>query len=105
MSDNIIEDEIDKILGVPQRKPKAPASAPAEHNHGRSTKVPVSSGFGDRVHPMTEKNTFHKGVDITGRLGSPIHAVYDGIVVVAKNSQSAGLMVIIDHGNKMKTTY
>jgi murein DD-endopeptidase MepM/ murein hydrolase activator NlpD len=47
----------------------------------------------------------HEGLDLSGKIGQPVYAIYDGTVVVAKLSQSAGLMVRIDHGGGLSTSY
>jgi len=51
----------------------------------------------------------HKGIDIAAKRGSPIVAPGDGKVVVAtdlyKGKSSWGKVIVIDHGNGMKTRY
>ena len=59
----------------------------------------VSSGFGWRVDPFTGRRALHEGVDIASRLGSPIHAMGDGVVSHAGPKAGYGLMVEITHGN------
>ncbi len=65
----------------------------------------VSSNFGSRLHPMTGKKQFHRGVDIPGRLGTDVLAVADGVVVRSANLSDYGWMVEIDHGDGYKTLY
>ena len=65
----------------------------------------VSSSFGSRMHPMTGKKQFHKGVDIPGKLGSDIVSVADGVVVRSENSSHYGWLVEIDHGDSYTTLY
>jgi murein DD-endopeptidase MepM/ murein hydrolase activator NlpD len=60
----------------------------------------VSSGFGMRWGKM------HKGVDIANSLGTPIYAVADGVVTVAKADPGGfGFFIVIDHGNGISTLY
>jgi murein DD-endopeptidase MepM/ murein hydrolase activator NlpD len=59
----------------------------------------VSSGFGWRVDPFTGRRALHEGVDIASRLGSPIHAMGDGVVSHAGPKAGYGLMVEVTHGN------
>ena len=51
----------------------------------------------------------HKGVDIAAKRGSPVMAPGDGKVVEAtdlyKGKKSWGKVIVIDHGNGMKTRY
>ena len=43
-------------------------------------KFPVSSKFGDRIHPITKKATPHTGVDYATPKGTPIFAPFNGVV-------------------------
>jgi murein DD-endopeptidase MepM/ murein hydrolase activator NlpD len=63
------------------------------------------SRFGDRQDPFSGEGAFHKGVDISAPMGTPIHAAADGIVVQAEWSSGWGRMVLIDHGNGLRTLY
>lgn len=67
----------------------------------------LTSGFGERVSPYTgEIGTLHQGVDIANKLGSPITAVADGLVVQAGwTSGGYGKMVEIVHGYGYATRY
>ena len=63
------------------------------------------SRFGDRQDPFSGEGAFHGGVDITAPMGTPVHAAADGIVYQAEFSGGWGRMVLIDHGNGMRTLY
>lgn len=65
----------------------------------------VSSNFGSRMHPVTGKKQFHKGVDIPGKLGADVLAVADGVVVRSEKNGNYGWMVEIDHGDGYVTLY
>lgn len=65
----------------------------------------VSSNFGSRMHPMTGKKQFHRGVDIPGKEGSDVLAVADGVVTRSNNNGNYGWMVEIDHGDSVSTLY
>jgi murein DD-endopeptidase MepM/ murein hydrolase activator NlpD len=64
-----------------------------------------SSGFGYRISPFTNQREFHKGLDIATRIGTPIVAPADGLVVFAGKEGSYGRMIAINHGYSMKTRY
>jgi murein DD-endopeptidase MepM/ murein hydrolase activator NlpD len=68
---------------------------------------PISSSFGEREDPMTGngEGEFHPGLDISGPLGTPIHATADGVVVSAEMVNGYGRMVRIDHGHGLSTLY
>ncbi|WP_189399378.1 M23 family metallopeptidase [Arenicella chitinivorans] len=65
----------------------------------------VSSSFGSRMHPMTGKKQFHRGVDIPGKPGALVLAVADGVVVRSEKNGNYGWMVEIDHGDSYTTLY
>ncbi|WP_075182008.1 murein DD-endopeptidase MepM [Pantoea sp. 1.19] len=66
----------------------------------------VSSNFNPRrVNPVTGRIAPHKGVDFALPLGTPVLAVGDGEVVIAKRSGAAGNYVAIRHGRQYMTRY
>ncbi|WP_408634902.1 murein DD-endopeptidase MepM [Pragia fontium] len=66
----------------------------------------ISSPFNPRrLHPITGRVAPHKGVDFAMPIGSPVLAVGDGEVVVAKFSGAAGNYVAIRHGRQYSTRY
>lgn len=65
----------------------------------------VSSKFGSRMHPISGKKQFHRGVDIPGKLGSQVLAVADGVVVKSEKNGNYGWMVKVDHGDNYSTLY
>lgn len=65
-----------------------------------------ASSFGPRIHPVTgEVGKPHKGMDIANDPWTPIFATADGVVEVAKYSESFGNYVAINHGNGYKTRF
>ena len=65
----------------------------------------ISSNFGSRMHPMTGKKHFHKGVDIPGKVGSTVVAVADGVVTRSVSSGNYGWLIEVDHGDSFTTLY
>lgn len=65
----------------------------------------VSSNFGSRMHPMTGKKQFHRGVDIPGKEGAAVLAVADGVVIRSAKKSNYGWLVEIDHGDGVTTLY
>lgn len=51
---------------------------------------PISSGYGNRKHPKTGKITFHGGIDIPTKVGTPITALDSGIVVDKGTTDDGG---------------
>jgi len=65
----------------------------------------VSSRFGYRKSPFTERREFHKGLDIAARSGSPIVATAAGTVTFAGRKGLLGQVVVVDHGHGIVTRY
>jgi murein DD-endopeptidase MepM/ murein hydrolase activator NlpD len=67
---------------------------------------PITSSFGERENPFdSDEGEFHPGLDISGALGTPIHATADGVVVAAEVVNGYGREVTLDHGHGVKTLY
>ena len=65
----------------------------------------ITSRFGYRVSPGGIGTTNHKGLDIGAGCGTPIYAAAAGTVEFAGTKGSFGRLVIINHGNGVKTYY
>lgn len=64
-----------------------------------------SSAFGMRIHPITQENKLHHGVDFPGNLGDPFKVVAHGEVIFAGENGSLGMTISVDHGNGLITRY
>jgi murein DD-endopeptidase MepM/ murein hydrolase activator NlpD len=64
-----------------------------------------SSRFGYRISPFTNQREFHKGLDIATRIGTPIIAPADGLVVFAGREGNYGKILTINHGYNFITRY
>ncbi|MGB3136384.1 MAG: peptidoglycan DD-metalloendopeptidase family protein [Nodosilinea sp.] len=65
----------------------------------------ISSGFGNRVHPILGYSRFHSGVDFSASYGSTIRAADSGRVIFSGWYGGYGQAVIIDHGGGLSTLY
>ena len=65
----------------------------------------ILSHFGDREDPFSGEGEIHTGVDISATMGTPVHAAADGVIEAADYESGYGKMVVIDHGNGMRTRY
>jgi murein DD-endopeptidase MepM/ murein hydrolase activator NlpD len=62
--------------------------------------------FGPRQDPFSgEGQEIHKGVDISGEVGTVIHVTADGVVRFADMMSGYGRLVVIDHGGGVETWY
>jgi murein DD-endopeptidase MepM/ murein hydrolase activator NlpD len=65
----------------------------------------VTSGFGWRVSPFTGKREFHRGLDISAPLGTPIYAPSRGTVAFIERDPSYGLVLNMAHGAGLVSRY
>ena len=67
--------------------------------------VRLTSEFGMRWHPVIGGRRAHKGVDLAGPIGMPVHATADAGVGKAEWFSSYGLYVALEHGGDIETRY
>ncbi len=65
----------------------------------------ISSKFGYRIHPVTKKKSFHAGIDLPAKHGTPIYAPASGVVVYADKKGAYGNFMLITHSFGFKTAY
>jgi murein DD-endopeptidase MepM/ murein hydrolase activator NlpD len=65
----------------------------------------ISSGFGERLHPILGYTRMHKGIDFAVPQGTPVMAAGSGKVTFRGWAGEYGNMVVIDHGNGYSTAY
>jgi murein DD-endopeptidase MepM/ murein hydrolase activator NlpD len=65
----------------------------------------VTSGFGERFHPILGYRRMHAGLDLAAAYGSPIVAAADGRVVSAGWHGGYGRLVAIMHSGGIETMY
>ena len=58
----------------------------------------VTSGFGPRVSPFTEKPAWHDGLDIGAAANAPVQAPAQGRVTAVGFDPKLGTLVKVDHG-------
>jgi len=71
-------------------------------------RISIRSGFGWRRDPFTKGYRFHQGLDLAGRIGTPIYATADGLVLdpyVNSSMSGYGKVVVINHGFGYQTLY
>ena len=78
-----------------------------EGEHGMRLPVSgrITSGFGERFHPILGYARMHKGVDLAASYGAPITAAGPGKVVAAGWAGGYGREVVIAHGDGVQSRY
>ncbi len=88
----------EKLASIPSIKPIQ------EDKLKRS--VRYMSGFGFRIHPVHKVKKFHKGIDFTCPVGTPIQATGNGVIKKIQNKRIGyGKHIVIDHGFGYETLY
>lgn len=75
-----------------------PAGSPTQSGY-------ISSNYGNRIHPISGKSAFHKGIDFAAPSGSDVLAAADGLVVKSERHSGYGILVELEHGNGYVTRY
>jgi murein DD-endopeptidase MepM/ murein hydrolase activator NlpD len=65
----------------------------------------VTSGFGPRISPFTEKPAWHDGLDIGAAPNTPVHAPAQGRITSTAYDPKLGNTVRVDHGYGVETLY
>ena len=65
----------------------------------------ISSGFVNRISPITGKPEKHNGLDFAAPRGTPIFAAESGTVIDSRYSSSWGNVIQVDHGGGLVTLY
>ena len=83
------------------------ASGVGETRSGLLAPVPgrITSGYGQRRHPILGYRRMHAGVDFKAAYGTPIYAVTDGTVQFAGRHGGHGNYVKLSHGGGLATGY
>ena len=65
----------------------------------------ITSGFGFRRSPFSRRRSFHKGIDIAAKAGTPIKAIEAGIVMRSRRIQGYGNCVFLLHPQNYISVY
>ncbi|HUX37659.1 MAG TPA: M23 family metallopeptidase [Rectinemataceae bacterium] len=65
----------------------------------------LTSGFGDRVSPITGRWSMHPGVDLAAPYGTEVYAARDGKVIFSGFDPVLGQHIIIEHTGGWSTVY
>ena len=65
----------------------------------------VTSDFGDRTNPISNKEEIHTGIDIAAGYGTPVTAAWPGNVYETGEDEIYGKYILIRHANNFFTKY
>ncbi len=114
-------DEIEEMIGLKAKKEKEVSKEILESISQRNKmlmfiSIPngaplketrVTSNYGYRIHPVTHKKKFHRGIDLKAGWNTRVYATADGVVtyVQPKNIGDFGRVIKIQHNFGFETTY
>ncbi len=71
-----------------------------------SETLKITSAFGSRRDPFTNKGKLHKGIDLSTAIGTEVLATADGVVEsVDHNADGYGKMIVLNHNHEYLTVY
>jgi murein DD-endopeptidase MepM/ murein hydrolase activator NlpD len=110
-----VKEEIERLSveAAIQEKTLQELSQVAEQRSSRWASTPsiwpvrgwVTSGFGPRISPFTEKPGWHDGLDIGAAPNAPVQASAAGRVTMTGYDAKMGNLVRLDHGYGVETVY
>lgn len=65
----------------------------------------VTSGFGNRLHPILGVYRLHAGIDLGDVHGRPVYAARAGVVITAGPWGGYGNAIVIEHGSGLSSLY
>jgi murein DD-endopeptidase MepM/ murein hydrolase activator NlpD len=65
----------------------------------------ITSGYGNRIHPVTGRPAFHHGVDYRAAVGTPVYAVADGTVLQSAYNATSGNYIALKHADNSQSWY
>lgn len=88
-----------ELPGLSAMRPRPRLSWPVSSVH-------VTSSFGWRVDPVSGRGTrLHRGMDFRGAVGDLVLSIGDGRVEMVGHDPFLGTMVVIDHGDGLRSAY
>ena len=90
--------EVEYLIVLEKLTKALPLSEPMKNYY-------ISSGFGHRIDPITNRHTPHRGLDFVGSNREKVISPSAGRVVLARWFSDYGNAIVIDHGYGVTTRY
>lgn len=103
--------ELESFIQVEEYRQKAEAWVRAQEEAAATsgfvwpTAGAVSSGFGNRLHPILGVYRLHAGIDLGTTHGQPVYASRAGVVITAGPWGGYGNAVVLEHGSGLSSVY
>ena len=76
-----------------------------EYIHPFKARHVITSGYGLRIHPITQKSQFHGGIDYRALVGEEVVAICDGIIIRVWTDDINGNALRLLHGDSVRVGY
>ncbi len=96
---------LDEIVALAENKKDLFLHIPAIQPVANKNLKRMASGYGYRMHPILKYRKFHAGMDFAAKIGTPVYATGDGVVVKRSSTGGYGNHLVIDHGYGYETLY
>ena len=96
---------LDDIVTLAENKEELFLHIPAIQPVANDNLKRMASGYGYRMHPILKYRKFHSGMDFSAKVGTPIYATGDGVVIKVLTTGGYGNHIVIDHGFGYETLY
>lgn len=98
--ERVMETSLDLLSKTQMNRSVQPHHWPVVHK-----RTYLSSNYGMRTDPFSNKQRWHAGIDIAGGYNAPIVASADGLITFAGYRFGYGIMVEVTHSNGIRTRY
>ena len=65
----------------------------------------LTSSFGKRIDPFTNRYSYHRGIDLAAPFGANVYASNDGVVLNCSKTPIYGNYITLSHSNNYETLY
>lgn len=97
---------LDEIVEFARNKEAFLAALPAIQPIQNDDLKRTASGYGMRMHPIYKIRKFHRGMDFSAPVGTPIFATGDAVVKKVRRSRRGyGYHIVLDHNFNYQTLY
>lgn len=100
-----LKENVVKVFSQAEEKPFSKEAIQTSSKMMAPVEGRITSGFGERVDPFTNKVTKHTGIDIEVPVGTEVKAALDGVVMLATEKEDLGKVVVLRHEGDVRTVY
>jgi len=88
-----------------EKTPSTPNNIPSGQWVKPLDRLNITSPFGMRLHPTLKTYRPHNGTDFSGRVGTPLYSMSNGVVLRTISDSACGLGLVIQHPGSITSHY